>query len=387
LIPIVAAILPMKNNIVRKLNISQHLERGKVLILYGARQVGKTTLIRRYLESTTLDYLLFTGDDLTFATDFAKCDLHLMKKIIAGKELLVIDEAQKIDNIGRALKLVVDHFPALYVIATGSSSFDLANQADEPLTGRKNMITLYPISISELLNHYTPYEIEHKLPELLVLGSYPNIITYESEKDKEKRIDEIKNTYLIRDILEFQKLKRPGVVLDLLKLLAFQIGNEVSTVELGKQLGLDHKTVLRYLELLEKSFVLFSLGGLSRNLRKEVSKMKKYYFLDPGIRNAVIANFNPPDMRNDTGQLWENFLISERLKRNTYNQIRANYYFWRTYDQKEIDLIEERGGKLHGYECKWQLYKKIKPPREWLESYPNSGFQVIDRENFIPFLT
>lgn len=376
----------MKEHILRKINISQQLERGKVLIIYGARQVGKTTLIKQFLDSTSFKFQLFTGDDLSFATDFAKCDLQLLKRMIAGKELLVIDEAQKVENIGRALKLVVDHFPDMFVIATGSSSFDLANQADEPLTGRKNIVTLFPVAISELLNHYTPYEIEKKLPELLIYGSYPNILTYDTVQKKENRIEEIKNAYLIRDILEFQKLKRPEVVLDLLKLLAFQVGNEVSTVELGKQLGLDHKTVLRYLDLLEKSFVLFSLGGFSRNLRKEVSKMKKYYFVDPGIRNAVIANFNPPDMRNDTGQLWENFLITERLKRNVYKQLRANYYFWRTYDQKEIDFIEEHSGKLHGFECKWQSHKKIKPPSEWLETYPDSVFKVIDRENFLDFL-
>lgn len=370
----------------RTLNLRNHLAKGKVLILYGARQVGKTTLIKQLLEEASVRYAYQTGDNLPFATDFGKCDVRIIRNMVSGLDMLVIDEAQKIERIGTALKLVADHFPDVYVVATGSSSFDLANLTDEPLTGRKTVLTLYPLSWSEIAAKSTPWDAQQRIDELLIYGSYPEVITLESNQQKENRITEIKNSYLIKDILEFQLLKRSRVILDLLKLLAFQIGSEVSTVELGKQLGLDYKTVQRYLDLLEKSFVLISLHGFSRNLRKEVSKMKKYYFMDLGIRNAVIANFNSMDMRNDAGQLWENFMIVERIKRNAYASKTANYYFWRTYDKKEIDLIEESGGQLHGYEFKWSSTRKAKTPKEWLKTYENATWNQVTPESFTTFL-
>jgi hypothetical protein len=215
---------------------------------------------------------------------------------------------------------------------------------------------------------------------------YPNVVSLDSFKDKENRINEIRDSYLIKDILEFNKVKRSQLVVDLLRHLAFQVGSEVSTVELGRNLGIDNKTVKRYLDLLEKSFVIFSLSGFSRNLRKEINKMEKYYFYDNGIRNSLIKNFNDLDTRNDVGQLWENFLMVERMKNNSYSKLSVNYYFWRTYDQKEIDLIEERGGKLYGYEFKWNR-KDVKAPKEWIEEYDSSEFEVIDRENFLEFVT
>ena len=271
-------------------------------------------------------------------------------------------------------------------MVTGSSSFDLANLTEEPLTGRKNVITLYPICLQELNRITTPYELNKQIEQFLIYGSYPEVVILKNIDEKENRITEIKNSYLIKHILEFQKLKRPQVILDLLKLIAFQIGNQVSTVELGKPLGLDNKTVQRYLDLLEKSFVLIPLSGFSRNLRKEVSKMKMYYFMDLGIRNAVIANFNPLNLRNDVGQLWENFMIIERMKRNEYESQTVNYYYWRTYDQKEIDLIEESGGNLKGFEFKWNPSRKIKSPKEWLNTYENAEFEVISRENYQNFV-
>lgn len=373
----------MKKLIIRTLSLEKHLERGKVLILYGARQVGKTTLIKTLLENTSWRYAFHTGDDIPFATDFGKCDLRILRNMADGLDLLVIDEAQKIERIGTALKLLVDHFPDLYIIVTGSSSFDLANSAEEPLTGRKNVLTLYPLSFPEIKSNKTAWQAGRNLEELLIYGTYPEVASLDSFRVKENRITEIKNSYLIKDILEFQLLKRSQVVLDLLKLLAFQIGSEVSTVELGKQLGLDNKTVQRYLDLLEKSFVLVSLHGFSRNLRKEVSKMKKYYFMDLGIRNAVIANFNSLNLRNDAGQLWENYMILERIKRNSYSEKKANYYYWRTYDQKEIDLIEESGGRLRGFEFKWGLTKKVKEPKEWAATYENATWEVITPDNFL----
>lgn len=370
----------------RTMDISDHLQQGKVLIIYGARQVGKTTLVKLFLEKTELSHQFYTGDDLSFSSDLAKCDLRIIEKMVSGIDLLIIDEAQKINNIGTALKLVVDHFPDKYVIVTGSSSFDLANSTEEPLTGRKNIITLYPIALKELNQTTTPYELDKKIEDLLIYGSYPEVVTSKETGEKENWITEIKNSYLIKDILEFQKLKRPGIILDLIKLIAFQIGNQVSTVELGKQLGLDKKTVQRYLDLLEKSFVLIPLGGFSRNLRKEVSKMKMYYFMDLGIRNAVIANFNPLNLRNDVGQLWENFMLIERMKRNEYQRRSVNYYYWRTYDQKEIDLIEESGGSLNGFEFKWNLTRKTKAPKEWLNTYENAEFEIISRGNYQDFV-
>lgn len=376
----------MKTNLPRAMDISNHLQQGKVLIIYGARQVGKTTLVKLFLEQSEISHQFYTGDDLSFSSDFAKCELRIIEKMVSGIDLLVIDEAQKIENIGTALKLVVDHFPDKFVIATGSSSFDLANSTDEPLTGRKNIITLYPISLKEILQTTTVYELDKQIENLLIYGSYPEVVSSGDIRQKENRITEIKNSYLIKDILEFQKLKRPNVILDLLKLIAFQTGNQVSTVELGKQLGLDKKTVQRYLDLLEKSFVLISLGGFSRNLRKEVSKMKMYYFMDLGIRNAVIANFNSLNLRNDVGQLWENFMLIERMKRNAYQSHSVNYYYWRTYDQKEIDLIEESGGTLKGFEFKWNPNRKVKSPKEWLDTYDNAEFKIISQENYQKFV-
>lgn len=370
----------------RAIDIEKSLEKNKVLIIYGPRQVGKTTSVEKFLLETPLKYISYSGDSLEFAHSFAECDLEHIKRIAGNTDLLFIDEAQKIQNIETALKLVVDHIPGIRVIATGSSSFDLAGTAEEALTGRKNLLVLYPVAISELLRDETLYEFEKKLGQYLIYGMYPEVITYESYEQKEKRIVEIKDSSLIKDILAFQRVKKSRPVIDLLKLLAFQIGGEVSCSELGERLGLNEKTVRRYLDLLEKSFVLFRLDGFSRNLRKEVTKMSKYYFYDLGIRNALISNFNNLDTRNDLGQLWENFMVLERIKRNAYRGISANYYFWRTYDRKEIDFIEERGGMLHGYEFKWRKDRK-KPPKDWLDTYSNATYDVITPNQYLDFVT
>ncbi len=370
----------------RTIDIEKNLEKNKVLIIYGPRQVGKTTSVKKFLSETSFKYASYSGDDLEFSYSFSRCSLESTKRIVGENRLIFIDEAQKIENIGTALKLIVDNFQDIYVIATGSSSFDLANTAEETLTGRKNLLVLYPISIGELLLQQTLYEFEEKLEEYLIYGTYPEIITHEDQAQKEKRIIEIKDSALIKDLLVFQRVKRSRLVIDLLKLLAFQVGSEVSCNELGERLGLNEKTVRRYLDLLEKSFVLFRLDGFSRNLRKEVSKMSKYYFYDLGIRNALISNFNDLGTRNDVGQLWENFMVLERIKRNAYRGISANYYFWRTYDQKEIDLIEERGGMLYGYEFKWRDNKK-KPPKDWLKTYSNATYDVVTPNQYLDFVT
>ncbi len=369
----------------RLIEIEKSLEKNKVLILYGPRQVGKTTLVKDFLKKTSLKYVYFTGDQLDFARDFGSCNLSVIKKIIGDKSLLVIDEAQKIENIGTALKLVVDNFQDIFVITTGSSSFDIANAVDEPLTGRKNIVTLYPVSLGELSRDATPYEIDKEIGHFLVYGMYPNVINYNDYEKKQSRLLEIRDAYLIKDILSFQKIKNSKAIIDLLRLLSFQVGSQVSTSELGKSLGVDNKTVARYLDLLEKSFVLFRLNGFSRNLRKEVTKMSKYYFYDNGIRNALISNFNNLDYRNDVGQLWENFLVMERIKRNEYKKMYANYYFWRIQDRKEIDFIEERDGMLYGYEFKWRKEKE-KPPQEWIKNYKNATYNVYNRDNYLDLL-
>lgn len=378
-------IMSTVSTVKRKLNIQEHLEPNKVLVIHGPRQVGKTTLLNQFLAKTELTYKFFSGDDKNFAKDFSQCDIEFIKKLLGGTQLLAIDEAHKIEDVGRALKIAVDFIPGLYVIVTGSSSFDLSNVTDEPLTGRKNIVQLYPLSLSELADTYGIYQTKRALADYLTYGMYPNVVTYPTYDQKQNRIIEISDSYLIKDILEFDKVKKSKTVVELLKLLAFQIGSEVSTKELADKLGLDAKTVKRYLDLLEKSFVILQLTGFSRNLRNEVTKMSKYYFYDLGIRNALIANFNTLDLRNDVGHLWENFAIMERVKANFYNGIHTNYYFWRTYEQKEIDLIEERGGNLYGYEFKW-TEDRVRAPKEWLETYKNASYAVITSNNYDEFL-
>ncbi|MBN1684937.1 MAG: ATP-binding protein [Gammaproteobacteria bacterium] len=369
----------------RSLKLEKHVENNKVLIIYGPRQVGKTTLVAEYLKNYREEYILKTGDDIPFSSELSQCSLDWLQKKIPDGVLLIIDEAQKIPNIGRALKLIVDHIKDVKVIVTGSSSFDLLNSTGESLTGRKHVVMLYPISISESLSITNKYDLDNNIKNYLVYGMYPAVFSSELHTKKVEIINEITNSYLLKDILAFDKVKNSRKIIDLLKLIAYQIGQEVSTTELAQNLGIDKNTVLRYLDLLEKSFVLFSLGGFSRNLRKEVCKMNKYYFYDLGIRNSLIANFNSLDTRIDVGQLWENFIIIERMKRNSYTNVVVNYYYWRTYDRKEMDLIEEKGGHLYGYEFKWKK-DKTKVPQEWLDTYKNSHFGIINQSNYFDFV-
>jgi uncharacterized protein len=305
---------------------------------------------------------------------------------VEGYELLVIDEAQMIPNIGAALKIIVDQIPGIYVIATGSSSFELSGQIGEPLTGRKRTLTLYPIAQAELLSRHNRFELRQKLPEYLVYGSYPEVVEATATAAKIQAISEIAHSYLLKDILMFDRIRNSRTLVDLLRLLAFQLGNEVSHNELATQLSVDSKTVRRYLDLLEKAFVVIRVEGFSRNLRKEITSKVKYYFMDNGIRNALIAQFNPLDQRNDVGQLWENFIFTERLKRRAYYPLYANVYFWRTYDQQEIDIVEEREGKLYGYECKWSTNKIVSAPKSWLSGYPEASFTLITPDNYLDFV-
>jgi len=367
-------------------NLSKYLKPNKAVVIYGPRQVGKTTLIQDYLSDCKMKYKLTSGENIKVQNIFNSQDFDAIKEYAQDYELIVIDEAQKIKGIGQGLKILVDHVPGIKIIATGSSSFELAGQIGEPLTGRKKTLNLFPVSQIELSQLYNPSEIKEKLSEWLIYGCYPEVVATKNINKKKELLEEVSQSYLLKDILELEKVKSSKILLDMLRLLAFQVGNEVSLTEIAQQVGIDYKTVARYLDLFEKSFVIYNLRGYSKNLRKEVTRKSKYYFYDNGIRNAIISNFNSLELRNDIGSLWENFIFMERLKKRGYRNIFANCYFWRTWDQKEIDLIEEREGKLYGYEIKWRE-EKLKPPKDWIENYKNADFKVITKKNYLEFVS
>lgn len=368
-------------------DLNDHIQPGKVLVVYGPRRVGKTTLLKQFLNQTQLKYKLDFGDNIQTQHIVSSRDFSQILPYIENYQLIALDEAQLIPQVGYGLKIMVDQRPDVYVIATGSSSFDLSQQIGEPLVGRKWTLTLYPLAQMELLAQYVNrYELQQALPEFLLYGSYPEVVQTPAVSGKIQLLQEIVQAYLLKDILALERVKSPQVLLDLLKLLAFQVGHEVSFHELGTQLGLDYKTVQRYLDLLEKSFIIIRLGAFSRNLRKEIRKKSKYFFIDNGIRNAIISQFNPLTLRNDHGQLWENFIISERLKTRTYKNIYGSTYFWRTHSGAEIDFVEEREGQLFGFECKWSTTKSVTAPKDWLTTYPQASFQVIHPQNYLDFL-
>ena len=366
--------------------LDERLMPNKVLVIYGPRRVGKTTLLQNYLKQTTLKYKLDSGDNIRTQQILSSQDFSQILSYVEGYELLAIDEAQNIPNIGMGLKIIVDQVPGIRVVVTGSSSFELAGQVGEPLTGRKLTLSLYPMAQSELLSIYNRFELREKLANFLVFGAYPEVLQATTQRARIETLTEIANAYLLKDILTFDRIKNSRILLDLLKLMAFQVGSELAFKELATQLGVDVKTVKRYLDLLEKAFIIYRLNGFSRNLRQEVVNKSKYYFLDNGIRNAIIAQFNGLDQRNDMGALWENFLVIERLKTRTYHPLYANTYFWRTYQQQEIDLIEEHDGKLFGFEFKWSSKKIVRAPSLWTETYQNSEFRVIHPDNYLEFV-
>jgi len=367
-------------------NLDNYLKNGKVLVIYGPRRVGKSTLLKQYLSTYPSKYLLVTGDDLSIQEILGSQNPQKISQLVEGINLFVIDEAQRVPQIGLGLKILVDHNPNLFVIATGSSSFDLQNKVGEPLTGRKQTLCLYPIAQTELQSLYSPYELKQQLEKRLIYGSYPEIITATTDEERTRVLTEIVNSYLLKDVLELEKVKGAKVLVDLLRLLAFQVGNEVSHAELGVSLGLDKNTISRYLDLFEKAFILYNLRGFSRNLRKEITKKSKYYFYDNGIRNTLVANFNNLSLRDDVGKLWENFLVIERLKKQTYSSIISNNYFWRTWDQKEIDFIEERNGQLYGFEFKWSINNKVTQPVDFKKNYPGSKYLVINSDNYLEYV-
>ena len=361
------------------------LKPGKVLALYGPRRAGKTSLVQRCISKYKGKIYSGTGDDRTLRDILTSQNLARIVTVFKGYDLLFIDEAQRIEDVGYSLKLITDHLPDVAILTTGSSSFNLASRIGEPLTGRQITCLIYPIAVMELAAQYGGMDVFNRLEEFLILGTYPETLIAQNFKEKSDFLIAIRDAYLMKDILELENLRNASKLNNLLKLVAFQIGKQVSLNELSSNLGIAKQTVERYLDLLEKAFVIKKVTGFSRNLRKEIQKTARYYFFDNGIRNAVINNFNDIGTRNDVGELWENFLFMERLKRQHYKQIHTNNYFWRTYDRKEIDLVEERGGQLHGYEFKWTGKKRV--PRLWLETYDNASFEMISRENFLQFIT
>lgn len=361
------------------------LKPGIVIGLFGARRVGKTVLLGEIKKKLgEVKTLMVQGDDLDISEILSSQRISLLKRLVTGYDYIFIDEAQKIPNIGINLKLLVDSIPGLGIFITGSSALELRNKVGEPLTGRSHFLFLYPIVQRELNEDFLSFKenLDHKL----IYGSYPRVITKKTIEEKRDVLKSIKNGYLLKDVLELDNQKDSIFILKLLQLIALQIGNDISYSELASNLNVNKKTVQRYLDILEKSYIIFSLSGFSRNLRKEYSKTPRYYFWDNGIRNSLISNFNQITLRNDIGMLWENYCISEILKMDSYNNFDSNFYFWRTYDKQEIDLIEERDGHLIAYEFKWSTKKMAKCPKAFAEAYPDADFNLINPDNILDFI-
>ena len=360
---------------------------NKVLILLGARRVGKTAFIKNYLSKIPQnDFLQLNGEDINDANLLKERSVSNYSRLLANVKLLVIDEAQNIPEIGLILKLIVDSIDGIKIIATGSSVFDLSNKLGEPLVGRKNTIYLFPLAQMEFSNYENYKATSSKLEERLLFGSYPELEQYPDWNDKISYLKEIINAYLLKDILIFEGIKQSNKILDLLKLIAFQVGQEVSLQELARQLGISKNTVESYLDLLAKVFVIYKVPGFSRNLRKEITKSNRWYFYDNGIRNAIINNFARLEFRTDVGFLWENYLAAERVKLQNYTQKTVYNFFWRTYDQQELDWLEEENGKLSGFEFKWNENRKAKIPTAFAKAYPEAGFEVINKQNYLDFI-
>ncbi len=365
--------------------LAQRVTPGKVVVVYGPRRVGKTTLIKRYIRKHDPDALLVTGEDIVVREYLESQSLAKLTSFVGRRRTLIIDEAQHIREIGLNLKLLADHVEGLRIIATGSSSFDLARQTGEPLTGRKHTLLLLPLAQLEIQERESAHQTRAHLEQRLIYGSYPEVVLMDSNEDRQRYLKELIVSYLFKDILQLGGIRNADRLTRLLQMLAFQTGQQVSTSELGTQLGMSANTVDRYLDLLEKSYILYSRRGFSRNLRKEITKSRRYYFYDNGIRNGLINNFNPLAMRDDVGALWESYVLVERMKYNLYNDRLAESYFWRTYDRQEIDLVEEWGGRLLATEMKWST-RPNRAPGAWRKAYPDGFFQVVHPENYLGFI-
>lgn len=363
--------------------INKRIGTGKAIIIIGPRQTGKTTLMSKIAREQG-DYLLLDGDDFTVRSNLESANTETLQQIIGSNNVILIDEAQRIKNIGLVLKIIIDQLKPGLLMVSGSSSLELANEINEPLTGRKWEYMLFPISWQELEEHKGYLVAQQQLENRLVYGFYPEIIN--NPGDEQSILKQLTSSYLYKDLLSYKGIKKPEVIEKLLRALALQIGSEVSYNELSGLVQVDKNTIQSYIDLLEKAFVIFRLQPLSRNIRNEISTSRKIYFYDNGVRNALISNFNPLHMRSDTGPIWENFLISERRKLLEYNQIHCNTYFWRTSYQQEIDYIEESGGKLNAFEFKWNPGKLARFSKSFLSAYDTGVSMTINRENFREFV-
>ena len=365
-------------------NIQSLLGGKKAIIIMGARQVGKSTLLHQML-GTRQDVLWMNGDDLDVQELFSNMTSTRIRAILGNRRLIIVDEAQRISDIGLRLKLITDQVPNVQVIATGSSSFELASKVNEPLTGRKREFHMYPLTFGEMVQHTQFLDEIRMIPHRMVYGYYPEVAA--NPGDERATLKELSDSYLYKDILSLDSINKPDKLVRLLKALALQIGSQVSYNEIGTLIGLDSKTVERYVDILEKSFIVFRLGTFSRNLRNELKISRKIYFLDLGIRNAVIGNLSQVENRTDAGELWENFVIAERMKKNAYTNSFAQSYFWRTRQQHEIDYLEEENGELRAFEFKWNARKgNAKCPESFQTAYSTASYQVITPENVEEFL-
>lgn len=370
-----------------KVVLDSKIGKGKVLLLIGPRQVGKTTLLKNILTSISSEKKVqfWNCDESDVRQFLSEANSAKLKSFVGNSDFIVIDEAQRVKDIGLTIKLLHDSFPNVQLAVTGSSSLDLSNSINEPLTGRKFEYNLFPFSTNELVNHTSMLEEMRLLKNRLVYGFYPDVVNNPGEE--KEILTNIVNSYLYKDVFEFQDIRKSSVIEKLVQALALQVGSEVSFNELGNLLGIDTVTVQRYVDLLEKAYVIFHIRSFSRNVRNELKKSIKIYFYDNGVRNSVISNFSPVELRSDIGALWENFLISERIKNNAYHNKHAKYYFWRTTQKQEIDFIEEVDQNLFAYEFKYNPKKvNSKCPVTFSNNYPNVPFDVITSENYMDFV-
>lgn len=368
----------------RKQDIITALEPKRVLVIYGPRRVGKTTLLNEYIETQSDKKIFFsTGDDIQLRNIFQSEERNRILDFARPYDLIAIDEAQFIPSIGLGAKMMIDAYPEKNIILTGSSSLDLSNKIGEPLTGRHFTLILLPFSQGEMEN--SRFELEGALEQFLIYGAYPEVL-HEPDTDRKRKIlNELVSSYLFKDALALEAVRSPDTLMDIAKCLAFQVGNEVSINEVARTARTDAKTAAKYIDLLEKMFIIKRIRGFSRNLRNEISKKAKYYFLDNGVRNAVISQFNPLALRNDVGALWENFVFMELMKKSGIEDAFDSYYFWRTHTGQEIDIIKESNGVLTAIECKWSK-RASSAPSAWRVAYPNASYAVISKENYLDFL-
>ncbi|HLP15404.1 MAG TPA: ATP-binding protein [Bacteroidota bacterium] len=364
-------------------SLEEALFKGRIVVLYGARQVGKTTLAKQILEKYRNDSLYLTCDEPDIRNALTDTTSTRLRSFFGRYRLVVIDEAQRVKNIGLTLKLIADNLPDIQVIATGSSSFELSGKISEALTGRKHELFLYPFSVAELQQAYSSLEFNRLLDERLIFGMYPRVVF--AGPDREQLVRELATSYSYKDVLTYQDIRNPELLEKLLQALALQIGSEVSYTELAQLLGVNKLTIESYIRILEQAYIICRVGPFSRNIRNELKKKRKIYFLDLGLRNALINNLNPLALRQDVGSVWENFLVIERMKRNNNLGIWTNNYFWRTTSGKEIDYVEDAGGILSGFEFKWKK-DSFSAPKEFITAYPQSSVKLINRSNYLDFV-